>query len=67
MQTTLSDIVKYATLQIYNSSDFLITQESLNIKKKEHKISLSGFINGTYTVVLLTNGAPADLKQLIKQ
>jgi len=63
----LSDIVTNAKLMVYNSSGFLVTQETLNIKDTEKTISLSGLTNGTYTVVLITNGSPADSKQLIKQ
>jgi hypothetical protein len=63
----LSELVQNAILQIYNSSGNPVTTQALNITETESRISLSGLINGTYTVVLLTNGTFADSKILIKQ
>jgi hypothetical protein len=63
----LSDIVNTAALQFYNSLGNLVKQESLNISENEKMVSLSGLLNGTYSVVLLINGTAADSKPLIKQ
>jgi len=63
----LSETVENANLQIYNTSGFPVIEVPLNINETEKDISLSGIVNGTYSVILSTNGAPADSKHLNKQ
>jgi len=63
----LSEIVDNATLQVSNTTGTIVIQKNLNITEKQVKISFVGLVNGNYSIVLLTNGSPADSKQLLKQ
>ena len=64
----LSESVKDATLRIFNSSGNIVWEQKLDITGTEVKVPLDKLINGTYSVVLLTNGGNVtDSKILIKQ